>query len=257
MSVFASAGMGATFLGPGGVLIPLGVELLVHDLTKVTMIYNYFALTTLAIITWSAGQKDVKFMGIITPLWAALCMFAGWLHFPNQAQGFGILVVVVAIGLIAYFHETQHERFGIAGPGNKIVKIFMGLIILQCVVVFVNTGHIFPDSIPTVAASNNQYANIDLTQQISSLNGTGGLFAKIVDIVTIGAQIAYSALYVFCECLLSIGLFAYVAWQVFPWFSMAGDIGVGFLIVMQFAIWLMYVIFVLALFYRPGPDPGW
>ena len=255
--VFAAAGMGATFGGPAGVLLSLGVENVLGNLTQITFIYDMFALFTIFILAIAASQRDTKFMGLLIPLWAGFCMYAGWLKYPNQGTGFGILVVCTMLAIMTYMQETVHERFGIAGPGNKIIKIFTFLIVLQCVVVFVNSAAIFPLDVQPIASSNAQYSNIDLTKEITNATNSGGLLAAIVDIATASLQIAITALLLMGKCLLSIALFAVVLAQVFPWIVQAGAIGIAFLIVMQFAIWTMYIIFIFSTFYRPGPDPGW
>jgi hypothetical protein len=257
MVVYAAAGMGATFGGPAGVLISLGVENVLSNLTQIVFIYNIFSMFTLFVLAIASSQRDTKFMSIIIPLWAGLCMLAGWLKYPNQGTGFGILVVCAMIAIMTYMQETVHERFGIAGPGNKIIKIFTFLIILQCTVVFVNSAQIFPSDVQTLAASNSQYSNIDLTTEMGNLSNSGGILGAIVDIATQSLQIAIAALLLMLKCLLSIALFSVVLSQVFPWILQAGAIGVAFLILMQFAIWTMYVIFIFSTFYRPGPDPGW
>jgi hypothetical protein len=254
---YALAGMGATFGGPGGVLIPLGIENVISNLTLITQYYNYFSLFTIMILGLVAGQRDTKFISILMPIWAGFCMFAGWLRYPNMGTGFGILVVCAAIAIMTYMQETVHERFGIAGPGNKIVKIFMFLIILQCVVVFVNSAAIFPVASP-LAPGSAQYSNIDLTSQFTSINGVGGVSeTSVVDIVSITLQIAISALFLFLKCVLSIAAFSVIIAQVFPWIVMAGATGIAFLVLIQFAIWAMYLLFIFTLFYKPSLDPGW
>ncbi len=257
MVYYELAGMGATFAGPSGVLIPLGVELVVTTLPQITAIYNYFSIFTLLILTIASSQRDTKFMSILIPLWAGLCMWAGWLHFANQSTGFGIIVVCCMIALMTYMQETLHEKFGIAGPGNKIIKIFTFLIVLQCVVVFLNTGNIFPSDTQNVGVADNKYTNMDLSSELPKLNNAGGLVNAISDILTVGTQMAIASIRLLGECLLSIALFSVVLAQVFPWIVQAGAIGMAFLVVMQVAIWLMYVLFIVQTFYRPGPDPGW
>jgi hypothetical protein len=255
--IYAAAGMGVTFGGPAGVLIPLGIENVMSNLTQITNLYNMFSLFIILILAIASSQRDTKFMGLLIPLWAGFCMFAGWLKYPDQGAGFGILVVCTMLGIMTYWQETRHEKFGIAGPGNTIIKIFTALIVLQCVVVFVNSSQIFPADVQPIAASNNQYANIDLTKEITQVGGTGGWFAQVIDIATMSLQIAISAGLLLLKCLLSIALFSLVLAQVFPWVVQAGAIGVAFLVVIQFAIWTMYAIFVITTWYRPGPDPGW
>jgi hypothetical protein len=257
MVVYELLGTGATFAGPAGVLIPLGIEQVLSNLTAITATYNMFAIFILLILSIVASQRDARFMALLIPIWAGFCMWAGWLHFVDQGTGYGILVVSAMIATMTYMQETVHERFGIAGPGNRIVKIFMFLIVLQCVVVFVNSSSIFPSDTQPIAQSNSQYTNIDLTKEITSTSGSGGLLNQIVDIISATTQIAVSALVLMAKCLISIGLFAVVLAQVFPWIGNAGVIGVAFLVVMQFAIWAMYVMFIVQVFYRPGPDPGW
>jgi hypothetical protein len=257
MTIYTEAGMGMTMLGPEGVLISLGIGLIVTNLQMVTALYNYWSIITIMIIGASAGQFDSKYINLLMPLWAGFCMLAGWLKYPDQGVGFGILVVCAMLAIMIYMVEKRHERFGIAGPGNMIVKIFTFLIVLQCVVVFFNASAIFPSDVPNLAASNNQYANIDLSSQITQVSSTGGLTATIMNVASITLQIAVSALLLMLKCLVSIALFAVVLAQVFPWIVQAGAIGAAFLIVIQFAIWTMYVLFVFYAFYRPGPDPGW
>ena len=135
--------------------------------------------------------------------------------------------------------------------------IFKFLVILQCVVVFVNSAAIFPSDVTQLAPSNPSYANIELQSDISGINSSGGLTAQIMDIATIAAQVAASVLLLVLKCLISLAIFAVVLAQVFPWIVQAGTIGVAFLVVLQFAIWTMYLMFVFTIFYRPSPDPGY
>jgi hypothetical protein len=255
--MYACSGWGITGTGPGGVMVSLGLEQVVSNPVLVTQFYNYWALLTLLVIAVSAGQRDSKFVTVLLPLWAAFEMYVGWLKYPDSATGFGIIVVCAALSIMMYMVETRHERFGIAGPGNMVVKIFTFLILLQCVVVFFNTSAIFPSDTPQLSASNNQYAAIDLGSQMGKISDSGGILETAVDTVSATVQLAISALILILKCLLSIALFSVVLSQVFPWIVQAGPIGAAFLILMQFAIWLMYVLFIYQVFYRPGPDAGY
>ena len=261
--VFAAAGMGATFGGPAGVLLSLGVENVLGNLTQITFIYNIWAVFIIFILAIAASQRDTKFMGLLIPLWAGFCMYAGWLKYPNQGTGFGILVVCAMLAIMTYMQETVHERFGIAGPGNKIIKIFTFIIVLQSVVVFmngnpvVNSASIFPSDVQPIAASNPMYGNIDLQHEMTNTNDAGGLFERAVAIATSSLQIAITALIVLLNWIIGIAVFSLVLASVFPWIVQAGGMGLAFLIIIQFAIWTMYIVFILSTFYRPGPDPGW
>lgn len=253
---YAAAGIGASLGGPAGVLIPLGIELVLSDLTQITFYYNLWSVFIIMLLAVTASQRDTRFIALLLPLWAGLCMLVGWLKYPNPGTGFAVLIVCAAIAIMTYMQETVHERFGIAGPGNKIVKIFMGLMILQCVVVFVNSAAIFPVDGP-ISESNEQYTNIQLQSNFDSINGAGGLTAPAVDVLSITIQMALSMLLMFIKCLLSIALFSVVLAQVFPWIVQAGAVGIAFLVLLQFAIWGMYMLFVFTLFYKPSLDPGW
>lgn len=254
---YIAAGLGLTMGGPAGVLIPLGIERVVSDSTSVAMYYNWFALGLLTLLGVMSGYRDTKFMAILLPIWAAVSLFSGWLTFPDPGAGFAIIVVMCILAGVNYMQEVRHEKFGIAGPGNIIMKLFMFMIILQCTVAFVNGSAIFPSGTQPLAPTNSEYTNIDLSANIGNINGSGGLFAQIMDIVTMAAQIGYSTLIMLGKGLLSIGLFAVVLAQVYPWIPAAGVVGFGFLVILQFAIWALYYQFWFQLTYRPGIDPGW
>ena len=137
------------------------------------------------------------------------------------------------------------------------MKLFMFMIILQCTVAFVNSSAIFPSGTPPVTPTNNEYTNIDLSANMVNINGSGGLYAQIMDIVTIMPQIAASTFIMLGKAALSIGLFAIVLAQVYPWIPASGLVGWAFLVIIQFAIWALYYQFWFTVAYRPGPDPGW
>ena len=263
MIVTQAANVGFTMTNGVVPLLSLGIEGFITDPATIARLYNFIALVPLLILAVSASQFDVKFIGILLPLWAGFEMFAGWLSYPDingipgsgMQHEFGILVVLIMYGLMIYFSDTVHEKFGIAGPGNKIVKIMLFMMILQASVVFINSSQIFPGV--SVATSDPNYTNITLQQKMGSVSNAGGLLEKAIDIVSIGAQIAISSLILFLQLLLSIALFSVVLASVFPWILQAGAIGTAFLVVIQFAIWGLYVIFIVQMFAKPGPDPGW
>jgi hypothetical protein len=257
VSVIA-AGMGATWLGPYN-YIALGIEQVVSDPVIVTRLYNWFSICMVLLIGVTAGYRDAKFIAWLMPVWAGFCLLAGWLTFPNAGTGFGILVVCVLLATMTYMQDTVHERFGIAGPGNKIIKIVIFLIVLQCVVVFVNPSAtfagIFPDNIAT-APSNAQYGNVDLNSEMTSISSVGGLTALGVDIVSIATQMAYSAFLLLIKVMMSVAIFSLVIAGIFPWIA-ATPLGLSFLVILQFTIWFMYLLFIFTLAYKPSPDPGW
>jgi hypothetical protein len=256
--VYAAEGMGITGYGPGGVLISLGIEYVITNNTVlVTQLYNYWSIITTMIIAIVSGQRDARFMTILMCLWAGLCLFSRWLVYSNPLVGFGVLFVCTLIAIISYMQESRHERFGIAGPGNVIVKIFMYLVIMQAVTGFVYSANIFPSGTQPIAPVNTQYTNINLNNEMGNINSAGGLTANVVDIATILFQTGYSILLVFMKMLISIALISVVLYSTFPWFSQSGAAGLAFLVVLQFAIWLMYMLFMFTIMFKPSPDPGY
>ena len=256
--VYAASGMGITGMGPANVLISLWVENVITNNTGlVTQIYNWWSVLTCGTIAWSAGQRDARFMTILTCVWAAFCMMAGWLQYPNQVGGYGLIIMAIGICLVSYMVEARHERFGIAGPGNMIIKIFTMLIMLQVALGLINNAGIFPAEIPNIAPTNTQYTNINLQQEMGNINSAGGLTAYVVDITTLIAQTGYSALLLLIKLIISIALFSVVLNGMFPWIAAAGAPGVAFLIAVQFAIWIMYVLFIFTIYFKPSPDPGY
>ena len=257
--VYTAIGTGMTMGGPANVLIPLGIEYIPGlSLSQIALYYNWFAIGIIFFLAFISGYRDSRFIAFIMPIWAGVSVFAGWLTFPNPGTGYALLVFMAVLATINYMQEVRHERFGVAGPGNIIIKLWMFMIILQCVVVFTNNAGIFPADTQPIAAGDNQYTNIDLQSNMNAITNSGGLFAKFMDIVSIAAQIAYSVLIMLANALFSIGLFSVVLVQVYPWILTANTLlGVSFLVVLQFAIWMLYVQFWFTLTYRPGPEPGW
>ena len=266
----AAAGMGLTFGGPAGVLVSLGIEYLTSNPTLVYQLYNYAAVIPLFILAITASQRDARFVNILIPVWAGLMLFFGWLKYPDvngvvgsgAANAFALIVILVMLAIMTYMQETIHERFGIAGPGNKIIKIFTFIIILQAVVVFMNAASVFPAIFPTgtqaISTGNTQqFLNVDMNYQLTGMSGSGGLLAPVVDIATATLQIAISAIKMLISILIGIAAFSLILAAIFPWIVQAGAMGTAFLVILQFAIWSMYLIFIVTIFYKPGPDPGW
>jgi hypothetical protein len=267
MTFTGGSGLGLTMAGPGGVLFSLGIETLgVLSSTQIWNIYNWAAVLLICITAVSASMLDKKAMIIITPIVAGFTMWAGWLNFNNSpnpsasmATEFGILIICVVIGIVQYMTEVQHERFGIAGPGNKVVKLFWFLIILQAVVGMVNQSSIFPSDVQPLSTTNSnpEYRNINLNTEMTEINSAGGLTAAVVDIVSIAGQLAASILLLLLKMIISLAAFSVIMYGVFPWFAQAGVAGVLILGIIQLGIWLMYVMFIFTIYYKPSPDPGY
>ena len=102
------------------------------------------------------------------------------------------------------------------------------------------------------SAVSNQYTNVDLTSQVTSITSTGGILENIVSDVMILTQMAFSGLRAFLSIMLSIALFSLTLTQIFP-FITTSPLAVALLAVFQIAIWLLYAKFIMDLFYKPSP----
>lgn len=236
-------------------LISLQIEnVLANNPALVTKLYNYFAIVTLLMIGLSAGKSSARFINILLPLWAAFEVFAGWLTFPDQGTGVGVIVACFGLAAMSYMIDVRHERFGIAGPGNLTMKLIAWVIIIQASVAFVNAAAIFPQGSPVATPTNNQYKQLttDLSTQIGSMNAAGGLTAPAVDIVSQGTQMAIGALLFFLRIAVSLGAFSVVLLWIYPFLGQSAA-GIAFLSFIQIAIWILYAFFILQLF-RPGTE---
>ena len=248
----AASGWTSTGAGP---LLSLSIEKFITSPTAVSFYYNMWCVLTLALIAFSAGQFDQRFIAILCPIWAAFCVFAGWFQPANVGNFIGIIVVCLMLAYLYYVMEVRHERFGLAGPGNLIVKIFTFVVILQCAVVFFNSTAIFPaDAQYTV--SNSQFMSIDFLNQTQDVTDSGGLTATLVNISTIILQITVSILLLVIKCLAAIAVFSLVINAVFP-FIAASAYGAAFLVMLQFVVWTIYLWFIFTMYYKPGPDPNY
>jgi hypothetical protein len=54
----------------------------------------------------------------------------------------------------------------------------------------------------------------------------------------------------------SVVVFAVVLAQIFPWIG-ATPLGVAFLVVLQTAIWICYIMLVFSWFFKPSLDAGY
>jgi hypothetical protein len=263
---------------PGvGPLISLGIEkVITNNPSLVTYLYNCVFIFILGLIATSASERDSRFTGFLIPLWAAFCLWAGWLNYTvlvngvvtiNNTNGYAIVVICFLLAFLNYAREVRHQTFGIAGPGDITIKAFTFIVVLQCAVVFVNSAAIFPNDVGNVAESNTQYqypssyatAAMTLQNQSFSMGNSGGLLnpTGAIDIASATVQIAISCVIMLLQCLAALFGFSLVLLAIFPWIGQAGVVGLGFLGMLQIAIYIIYLQFIVKLFYKPGPDPNW
>ena len=191
MVYYLTAAGSLTMQGPSGILIPLGIEQFV-DLTTAYMFYNYIALGILFFIAAMSGAKNEARFCITIPILAGLFTFIGWLHAPLASQSWAICIITGILGVMIYMNETNHEKYGLGGPGSKFLNIILFIILFQVSIGFINglnlmpigQTQITPDTC-VVGMTCDQYGNIQLSESMTTVQSSGGLFADILDYGTV------------------------------------------------------------------------
>jgi hypothetical protein len=179
--------------GPTGYLVSLGLES-VLDATTATMMYNYVALAVLFFIAAFAGARNEARFCITVPIFAGIFIWFGWLHSPQPMQSLAVIIICGLLGIMIYMNEMNHEKYGIKGPGSKLMNIVLFLVLFQAALGLTNSLNLFSSGPSQVAGSQcsigNQgigatcdaYGNIQLSS-VSSQSQSGGLLANIISAV--------------------------------------------------------------------------
>ena len=200
----------------------------------------WLALAILFLIAASASQKNASFFGVMLPAAAAFEVWVGWLQFPNPATGWGIVVFVTILAVGLYMKDRLHATFGVAGPGSLTMTIILFIIILQCVVGFTNGLGIF-DAQGNVAGTPTEYQNVDLSTAIPTVNNTGGFLDQLWSTLTLMTEVTVATIRLLLNVAAALACFSIVLGGVFPFIG-ATTAGVAFLVVLQVAIYYMYVV---------------
>ena len=111
----------------------------------------------------------------------------------------------------------------------------------------------------TVGMSCDQYGNIQLSQSVTTIQSTGGLFQDVVSAVAALPAIAFSILKFIIQIVGAVLLFSVVVNNtmnsIFPGIA-ANTSYIAFLVVMQIGIWAIYGITFFNWYYKPFPSEG-
>ena len=179
--------------GPTGYLVSLGLESIL-DSTTAIMMYNYIALSILFFIAAFAGSRNEARFCITVPIFAGIFVWFGWLKSPQPIQSLAVIIICGLLGIMIYMNETNREKYGIKGPGSKLMNIILFIILFQAALGFTNSLNLFASGPSQVAgsqcsignqsigASCDAYGNIQLSS-VSTISQSGGLLAQIISVV--------------------------------------------------------------------------
>jgi hypothetical protein len=230
--------------GPTGLALPLGIETVFP--TTYVALYMWLSLIILFLIAASASQRNQSFFGILLPAMAAFEVWVGWLQFPNEATGWGIVVLVSIFAVALYMKDRLHANFGIPGPGSMTMNLLMFIIILQCVVGFTNGLGIFTSN---AAESPTEYQNVDLSTAIPNVNNSGGFLNQLWSTLTLMTEVTVATIRLLISIATALVAFSVVLAGIFP-FIPQSSFGLAALGVLQVAIYYMYVLWFVN-FIRP------
>lgn len=181
-----------------GILISLGIENWVTA-TQAYYCYNLISIAIIIFIAAMSGPRSEAAFTIITPIFAGLFVYFGWMRLatPSQTQGLFYLIVMMAVfGIIIYMNDQNKQNYGTIGPGSKVfnIAIFLALFgaCLTLISGFSVAGLIAPQSQPLpgtcpigqTGVSCDQFHNIDVTTTTNSLKS-----ASVLDVGGAGSWV--------------------------------------------------------------------
>lgn len=233
---YAEQYIGVTCLGPTGVLVDLGFPV------GYTYFYNYISLGFLFMIAASASERNNEFWAILLPLFAAMFMWFGWLVGPSAEQLWGIVICCGVIAVAVYIKGRQQAKFGIAGPGSPFLNLVFWMIVLQASIGFINATDLFAYN---SAVTPDQYTNVQLSEDVTNITGTGGFWDSITSDAYLLGMAAFSALTMLWKTLAAVVNFQSLVLSIASWMAsnplvstmlIAITIGIDFMIAV--AVWI-------------------
>jgi len=252
-----------TFTNALGLMIPLGLENYV-PVADAIMYYNYIAVFAIMMIAAFAGQTNESRFTFFVPIFAGLMVFIGWLHAPDPVSYYGMIIGCILLGALMYINDMNHEKYGLPGPGTKLLTIVFMIIVFEASVTLMSTSglNIFPEvgnsgqSQATLHCGSYGYScdangNPMLRATVTELNNIGG---SNLDVVSVGMWAIQSMISVFqflIKILWAIVAFSTVLVAAYPALG-ASPQAMLFLGIMQFVIWAIYSVAIFNWLYKPS-----
>jgi hypothetical protein len=252
-----------TFKNTLGLLIPLGIEHFVPPADAI-MYYNYIAAGLILVVAAFAGQSNETRFTFFIPIFAGLMTFIGWLQAPDPVAYWGTIVGCILLGALMYINDMNHEKYGSAGPGSKLLTIVFMIIVFEASVTLVSTSglNIFPDlgnagmSQSNLTCQGYGYScdasgNIMLSASVSGVNNVGGANLDVVSIGAWAIQAMIGVLTFLIKIIAAIFLFSGVLIAAYPALG-ASPTALLFLGIMQLVIWAIYVVTFFNWYFKPS-----
>jgi hypothetical protein len=253
-----------TGTNPLGLMIPLGIEHFVPVLDAI-MYYNYISIFLILTVAAVAGQANESRFTFFVPLFAGLMVFVGWLRAPDPVTYIGMIVGCILLGALMYINDMNHEKYGLPGPGTKLLTIVFMIIVFEASVTLMSTSglNIFPE----LSGDSGQHqadrfcnsygyscdanGNMMLEASITPMNNMGGAGLDVASIVMWAVQAMVGAFMFLIKILWAIVAFSTVLVAAYPALA-ASPQAMLFLGIMQFVIWAVYAVYIFNILYKPS-----
>lgn len=252
-----------TFTNALGLMIPLGLENYV-PVADAIMYYNYIAVFAIMMIAAFAGQTNESRFTFFVPIFAGLMVFIGWLHAPDPVSYYGMIIGCILLGALMYINDMNHEKYGLPGPGTKLLTIVFMIIVFEASVTLMSTSglNIFPEvgnsgqSQQSLTCNGYGYScdangNIMLGASVQTINNQGGTGLDVLSIGLWAIQAMISAITFLIKIVAAILLFSVVLVAAYPALG-ASPQAMLFLGIMQLVIWAIYTVAFINWYFKPG-----
>lgn len=267
MTEYLTAAGSLVMAGPTGIMVSLGIETIAGmTLAAAYMYYNYISAAIMFLIAATAGARSESRMIILLSIIGGICFWFGWIHVTNQGAFLAFLIICGLLGVFSYMNDVNHEKYGIGGPGSKLLNIVFFIILFQVAVGMVNNFALFPAGNPQPTPDACQagyqcdsYGNIQLSASVADVKSSGGLFESAVSLLNTLPQLAVGILQMFVTVCTSILLFSVVLnasiEPIVPGIS-TNVAYVAFLGLMQVGIWAIYLYTIFQWYFKPPVNEG-
>ena len=253
-----------TFHNTLNLLIPLGIEHFVSA-TDAIMYYNYIAIGLIMLFAAFAGQSNETRFTFFIPVFAGLMTFIGWLQAPDPTTYWGMIIGCIFLGALMYLNDVNHEKFGLPGPGSKLLTVVFMIIVFEASVTLVSTSglNVFPElngnggmSQQNLTCQGYGYqcdanGNVMLSASVSGISNAGGANLDVVSIGAWAIQAMIGVVLFLIKIVAAVLIFSVVLIAAYPALA-ASPQALLFLGVLQLVIWAIYAVYFYNIFYKPS-----
>jgi hypothetical protein len=252
-----------TFKTAGGLLLPLGIENYLSA-SDTIMYYNYIGVILLLVIAAFAGMSNESRFTFFVPVFAGFEVFVGWLQAPDPTNYWGMIIGCILLGALMYINDMNHEKYGLPGPGTKLLTIVMMIIVFEASVTLMSTQglNLFPElgnsGLQQQSLTCNGYGyqcdangNIMLSASVSGVSNAGGSNLDVISVTMWTLQALVGAIMFLIKIVAAVLLFSVVLVAAYPALA-ASTPALLFLGVMQVVIWAIYTVAFFNWYFKPG-----